>query len=49
MTPKAHRRHWLAKIKQAAYVLLLLATSVALCLVVCVVWKICWTVILTPP
>jgi len=49
MTSKAHRLHALKKIKHTAYVLLLLATSVALCLAVCVVWKICWTVILCPP
>jgi hypothetical protein len=49
MTSKAHRLHALKKIKHTAYVLLLLATSVALFLAVCVVWRICWTVILCPP
>ena len=49
MTLKAHRLHALKKMKHAAYVLFILATSVALCLLVCVVWRICWTVILCPP
>jgi hypothetical protein len=49
MTPKAHRRHKLDQIKHTAYVLFILAASVAVCLLVCVVWKICWTVILCPP
>ena len=49
MTRNFHRRYWLNRIKHAAYVLLILATSVALCLLVCVVWRICWTVILCPP
>ena len=49
MTAKAHRRYRLNQIKHAAHVLITLATSVALCLLVCVIWRICWTVILTPP
>ena len=49
MTAKAHRLHALKKIKHTAYVLTILAASVALCLAVCVVWKICWTIILCPP
>jgi hypothetical protein len=43
------RCHLLKEIKHAAYVLSLLAASAASCLVVCVVWKMCWTVILCPP
>lgn len=53
MTAKAHRRHrlkqLLAQVTHAAKTLLLIATSLALCLVVTLVWKACWTVILTPP
>lgn len=53
MTAKAHRRHrpkqLLAQVTHAARTLLLIATSLALCLVVTLVWKACWTVILTPP
>ena len=53
MTAKAHRRHrlkcLLAQVTHAARTLLLIATSLALCLLVCIIWKICWTVILTPP
>jgi len=49
MTRNAHRRHWLAKIKHTAYVLTILAAAAALCLLVCIVWKICWTIILCPP
>jgi hypothetical protein len=49
MTRAAHRRYWLAQIKHTAYVLTILAASAALCLLVCIVWKICWTIILCPP
>lgn len=53
MTAKAHRRHrlkrLLAHVTHAARTLILVATSLALCLLVTLVWKICWTVILTPP
>jgi hypothetical protein len=53
MTRKAHQRYHakrrLGQIKHAAEVLLVLAASAAVCLLVCVVWRICWTVILCPP
>lgn len=49
MTRNFHRRHFMNKVKQAAHVGLVLATSAALCLVVALVWKACWTLILTPP
>ena len=53
MTAKAHRRHRLkqltAPVTHAARTLILIATSLALTLLVCIVWKACWTVILTPP
>ena len=49
MTRLFHRAHALKKIKHTAYVLFVLAASVAVCLLVCIVWKICWTLILTPP
>lgn len=53
MTAKAHRRHRLkqltAQVTHAARTLILIATSLALTLVVTLVWKACWTVILTPP
>lgn len=49
MTRNFHRRYWLNRMKHTAYVLFILAASVALCLLVCVVWKMCWTVILSPP
>lgn len=49
MTRNFHRRHFLNKVKHAAQVGFAIATSVALCLVVALVWKSCWTLILTPP
>lgn len=49
MTRNAHRRHKLGQLKHLAYVLLLLSMSVLLCLLTCIVWEICWTVILCPP
>ena len=49
MTSKAHRRYWLAKIKQAAYVPCVLAASAALCIAVAKVWNYLWAILLTPP
>ncbi len=53
MTAKAHRRHrlrqLLARLTHAARTLILIATSLALTVLVCIVWKTCWTLILTPP
>lgn len=53
MTAKAHRRHRLkqltAQVTHAARTLILIATSLAITLLVCIVWKACWTLILTPP
>lgn len=39
----------LRKLQHVAYVLFILSMSVLLCLLTCIVWKICWTTILTPP
>ena len=49
MTRNAHRRHWLAKIKQAAYVPCVLAASAALCIAVAKVWGCIWEILLTQP
>jgi hypothetical protein len=49
MTRNAHRRYWIKRVRHTAYVLFILATSVAVCLLVCIVWRICWTTILIPP